>query len=644
MNIQYPQSLMRGVNSVDVIIPVLNEGKYILQCLESVLAFERPPDIHWHVFVVDGGSTDETLEVIVKVAAGHPEIELLNNPGRIQSCALNIGLRSGNGEYILRLDAHATYPRDYLTQCLQSALSSNADNVGGVVRTLPGADTYQARVVQAITTHRFGVGNSGFRLQPEAGPADTVPFGFFKRTVFELIGYFDERLVRNQDYELNCRIAASRGRIWLNPEIVVYYHNQPSIWSFLKKQFTKEGPYNAYLWYLAPYARAFRHEITGVFAAGVIGGVIGSCFSHILSIAFLSVMGLYVALAIVSSIQQAVRYKCVWHVFTLPLVFFAFHFAHGLGVMGGAVRLALGIAPVQRVREPWPGYGAYRVHPEFVFSEQPQHGAVDRPALPYIQRLRHIVWHFERGGNVKSADGTITNTLGNWKRGFDLMAAVAGLVLLSPVMAVVAVMVRASSPGPALFVQTRVGRHGRPFQCIKFRTMRMGAESLGSITTVTDSRVTPVGRVLRRYKLDELPQLWNVLMGRMSFVGPRPDVPGYADQLQGEDRQVLDLLPGITGPATLLFRDEERLLALARDPKEFNDNVIYPEKLRINRAYLKHSSFWHDIGYIVATVLPFATKYTGWDRCLGLNYDEFRARMEKAAICRGTGLSGRTMG
>lgn len=218
------------------------------------------------------------------------------------------------------------------------------------------------------------------------------------------------------------------------------------------------------------------------------------------------------------------------------------------------------------------------------------------------------------------------------KKLFDFAAALAGLVVLSPVMLVVAVAVRITSPGPALFIQTRVGRHGRLFCCAKFRTMRVGAHGHGSVTTAGDDRVTASGRFLRRWKLDELPQLWNVLTGRMSFVGPRPDVPGYADQLQGDDRQVLELLPGITGPATLLFREEERLLALARNPKAFNDEVVYPEKLRLNREYMETGSFWRDIGYILATIFPGATKRMGWDLRLGLNYGEFSARLEQAAM------------
>ena len=218
------------------------------------------------------------------------------------------------------------------------------------------------------------------------------------------------------------------------------------------------------------------------------------------------------------------------------------------------------------------------------------------------------------------------------KRLFDFTAALAGLAVLSPLMLLMAILVRATSPGPALFIQERVGRHGRAFRCAKFRTMCTGAQAQGTVTTAADARVTPLGRWLRRWKLDELPQLWNVLAGRMSFVGPRPDVPGYADRLQGDDRRILELRPGITGPATLLFRDEERLLALAKNPQAFNDAVVYPEKVRLNREYLETGHFGRDLGYVIATVWPGLTRRLGWDLRLGLRYGEFSARLEREAV------------
>ena len=166
---------------------------------------------------------------------------------------MNLIIKKGEGDYILRLDAHTIYDREYLKNCLETALRTNSDNVGGVLRTLPGSTSYSAKVVQALSTHPFGVGNSSFRIGAEEGSVDTVPFGFFKRSIFDKVGLFDERLLRAQDYELNRRIINYGGKIWLNPAIKAQYFNQPSLIKFFKKIFTLEAPYNAYMWYFAPY-------------------------------------------------------------------------------------------------------------------------------------------------------------------------------------------------------------------------------------------------------------------------------------------------------------------------------------------------------------------------------------------------------
>lgn len=188
------------------------------------------------------------------------------------------------------------------------------------------------------------------------------------------------------------------------------------------------------------------------------------------------------------------------------------------------------------------------------------------------------------------------------------MAAV-GLMVLWPVLAVVAVMVKVKMPGgPVIFRQNRVGRGGRLFTMYKFRSMTVGHGG-SSVSVAGESRITPLGAVLRRYKLDELPELWNVLIGDMSFVGPRPDVPGYTDRLQGADRDILKLRPGITGPASLKYRDEEELLAAQPDPQRYNDEVIFPDKVRINLYYYHHYSFIKDIEMIFCTVLGRRMKY-----------------------------------
>lgn len=192
---------------------------------------------------------------------------------------------------------------------------------------------------------------------------------------------------------------------------------------------------------------------------------------------------------------------------------------------------------------------------------------------------------------------------------FDRVMAAAGLLTLWPVLGVVAVLIRVKMPGgPVIFRQRRVGKDGRLFTMYKFRSMTVGHGG-SSVSVAGESRITPLGRVLRRYKLDELPELWNVLVGDMSFVGPRPDVPGYADALSGTDREVLRLRPGITGPASLKYRNEEELLALQPDPQKYNDEVIFPDKVRINLYYLHHYSFIKDIEMIFCTVLGRRMKY-----------------------------------
>ena len=228
---------------------------------------------------------------------------------------------------------------------------------------------------------------------------------------------------------------------------------------------------------------------------------------------------------------------------------------------------------------------------------------------------------------------------------FDRLVSLIGLLFLWPVLLLVAVLVKVKMPGgPAFFVQKRVGKDGKLFNCHKFRTMTVGptpnpslhkegsSQAWSTVSVAGDSRITPLGAKLRHWKLDELPGLWDVLIGNMSFVGPRPDVPGYADKLQGDDRDVLKLRPGITGPATLKYRLEDEMLADVRRlmsegrclPQEqidnmtdqelaiwYNDNVIYPDKVRLNCYYYRHYSFVKDLQMILCTVLGKKMEYAG---------------------------------
>lgn len=221
---------------------------------------------------------------------------------------------------------------------------------------------------------------------------------------------------------------------------------------------------------------------------------------------------------------------------------------------------------------------------------------------------------------------------------FDRLVSLIGLLVVWPVLLIVAIMIKVKmSGGPAIFTQKRVGKGGKLFTCHKFRTMTVRHNG-STVSVAGDSRITPFGAKLRHYKLDELPGLWDVLIGNMSFVGPRPDVPGYADKLVGDDRDVLKLRPGITGPATLKYRLEDEMIAEfvrklrkgsielregLRMPENintmtdqevavwYNDNVIYPDKVRLNCYYYRHYSFWKDFEMILATVLKFKVKFAG---------------------------------
>ena len=189
------------------------------------------------------------------------------------------------------------------------------------------------------------------------------------------------------------------------------------------------------------------------------------------------------------------------------------------------------------------------------------------------------------------------------KRIIDIFFSILGIILLFPIFIFLSFLIKNDSKGPVFFIQERVGRDGKIFKIIKFRTMDTIQYSNSKVSVKGDARVTKIGVLLRRYKLDELPELINVLLGHMSFVGPRPDVPGYADKLVGYNRNILKLRPGITGPASLKYSNEEEILAQKKDPQLYNDQVIFPDKVKINLDYYQNQTIWLDIKIIFATLV-----------------------------------------
>ena len=193
------------------------------------------------------------------------------------------------------------------------------------------------------------------------------------------------------------------------------------------------------------------------------------------------------------------------------------------------------------------------------------------------------------------------------KRFFDLTFSLIGILILFPLMLIISLVIKLDSKGPIFFIQNRVGKGGKLFAMIKFRSMSVFQTSKSTVSVKGDIRITKVGVFIRKYKLDELPELWNVLLGQMSIVGPRPDVKGYADELKGEDRKILNLRPGITGPASLKYANEEELLSYQENPEVYNKEVIFPDKVRINLDYYYNQNLILDLKIIFATI--FRTNY-----------------------------------
>src|ERR1051325_4056678 len=234
---------------VSILIPTRNEERFIHGCLQSVFS-SAPIAGGMEVLVIDGRSTDLTRQIVVEWCRNHPNLRLLDNPAGIVPTAMNIGIRQARGEWIIRLDAHSEYPHDYFIRCLEVSRRTSADNVGGTVSSVALDRGFQGKIVRALTTHWFGVGNSAPRTKLREGWADTVPFGCYRREVFNRIGLYDERLVRNQDYELNRRLIKYGGRIWYDPAIQIFYYNRSTLWGLYEQAF-RTGQWNPWMWFVA---------------------------------------------------------------------------------------------------------------------------------------------------------------------------------------------------------------------------------------------------------------------------------------------------------------------------------------------------------------------------------------------------------
>lgn len=320
---------------VSVIAPCRNEAPFIEKAIRTILENDYPSELI-ELLVVDGMSDDGTRDIVRKMAEQDERIKLLDNPKKIVPSAMNIGIKSSRGDYIIRIDCHSTFASNYISKCVELSRRTGADNVGGYIITLPGADTATAIAITAATSSRFGVGNSIFRLSGSEKEVDTVPFGTFRRNLFDKIGLYDERLVRNQDIELNSRIHKAGGRIVISPEIKVNYYNRATYGGLWRQSFNN-GLWNPYTVWLAGGGLSLRHFIPMFFVVGLLTLPLGAFFWPPVKWVFLSYISVYLCSAGFFSIKHACRNKT--SAILLLWSYVVLHIAYGLGSLWGVITI-----------------------------------------------------------------------------------------------------------------------------------------------------------------------------------------------------------------------------------------------------------------------------------------------------------------
>ncbi len=319
---------------ISVVMPLYNEEKYIRNCIDSLLLQDYPINCMEWIFV-DGCSTDDTKKILFEYQKKYPElIKIFDNPNKTVPYAMNIGIAKAKGEYIIRLDAHADYKTDYISKCVFYLDTTDADNVGGVAETKSRG--FVGEAIALMLSSKFGVGNSQFRTNGQSGFVDTVPFGAFRREVFEKWGGYDERLTRNQDNEMNYRIRKNGGKIYLSNDICFSYYCRDSI-KGIADMAVKNGMWNVITMRLCPGAMGLRHFVPLLFLLSVIGlPILGLFHKGFLKIFFCEI-GLYSLLDIVFSLRAAKEKK---YIGILLILFPIFHFAYGYGSLKGIVKIA----------------------------------------------------------------------------------------------------------------------------------------------------------------------------------------------------------------------------------------------------------------------------------------------------------------
>lgn len=325
---------------LSVIIPCRNEEKYIKKCLDSLLGQDYPKD-EMEVLVVDGMSEDKTREIIKEYCQKYSFIKLLENPNKFTPFGLNVGIKEAKGKIIARMDAHAAYEKEYLSKCVKYLKERGVDNVGGVIKTLPGRDTIIAKAIAFCLSHPFGAGNSYFRIgSKEPQLVDTVFGGCYKKEVFEKIGYFNEKMIRSQDLEFNLRLRESGGKILLVPDIVSYYYAQPTLLGFLRHNLL-DGTWITYPLKFGVQAFSWRHLIPLGLVVILAGSFLLGFISTFFRFLFFFFAFFYILINLYASFRVAKRQKDLGYFFIMPFVFAVRHFAYAIGSLLGLLKAFL---------------------------------------------------------------------------------------------------------------------------------------------------------------------------------------------------------------------------------------------------------------------------------------------------------------
>lgn len=326
---------------VSIIIPSRNEERFIGECLESIITQDYSKD-RLEVLVMEGMSEDGTREIVEKYARRWLFIRILDNSKKITPCAFNMGVKNAKGNIVVIMSAHATYEKDYISKCVKYLHEYNADNVGGIMITLPQENTFIGRAVVRTLTHPFGVGNSNFRIgSKEPKWVDTVFGGCYKKEVFDKIGLFNENLESTQDMEFNLRLKRAGGKILLVPEIVSYYYTRSSFKSFCKNNF-RNGAWAIYPFkFTKAMPVSWRHLVPLAFVSSLIGSAALSLLLPIFLWLFLFILGCYFLFNLYFSCRIAFREKSSRYLFIMPIMFASFHIGYGLGSIWGAIKLLM---------------------------------------------------------------------------------------------------------------------------------------------------------------------------------------------------------------------------------------------------------------------------------------------------------------